>query len=264
MSEVLELVRSAVSQVWAHADGAGFAVGSVTVAASLAGWSLAGRRGDQSAREQRMMLRLTAIAIVFAAVTVQVERAGWITRGDPVVLSWFAGHRSPGWAVVAAGIEQCSGVIIAVPVAIVLAFGFAVAERRRAAVVLLIAVGAATVASRLVSEVVDRPPPAALRWLDVVNPDAYPAQPISCATALIASLTWIYLTSHPSWARATLACAMSSVIIATIAAAGLYVGVHWATDLAAGVLIGAAATTTAVALVRIGAVAADSAVRVRV
>lgn len=237
------------------------AVGAAAVGAAVLALSgFAGRIGGSSRSGVRVgwcAVRALVVSALFVVVAVQVAGSGWITGADAATLRWFVDHRNgtaTAWALVITELGSPVGVVaLAVIVSGVLAW------RRRSAVpavFVLGAVGFAAGVSTMTKYVVARARPPAVLHLTAESDFSFPSGHTTGTTAMVGAVLVVFVLTRPGYVRTAVASVCAAVIVATVAATRLYLGVHWLTDVVGGAVLGTAVTLIAATFA--GLVVADS------
>ncbi|MFB7719999.1 hypothetical protein [Nocardia sp. NPDC056100] len=253
MSEVLEMVGAVCSEAWSHADSVHAVIGTVAVSAGLFAVSvfrpIAVVPEEFYAPGRRAGLRTIAVAMLFALVTVQIERGGWLTRADPFVSSWFARHRTGTSTAVAGTVNRLSDPRIVIAETVVVATILVCTRRRSAAALITAPVVLVFVTGWCVKLLADHEQPGGT-WLGVLNAGTFPGAPIGGVTALVGALAMMCAGVDGRSSRQ--AAVIWSLVVASVGVVGvaaLSAGTHRATDAAAGALAGVAAVSV-IAIVR--------------
>ncbi|WP_181762769.1 phosphatase PAP2 family protein [Rhodococcus spelaei] len=248
MSHSIDAVRVLVTELHTEESTAEVALWTLGACALAFTGSLAADRWNRRRGEVSFwtafgwsMVRIGSLLAALALLAVQVRTAGWITRADPAVGSWFAGHQSPALVSAATWVTRAgspvSTAVVAVAVAALLA------RRHRSALpaaVLAGTVALAAVASVVVKDVVARPRPSRVGHLAAATDYSFPSGHVTGTVALLGALL-VLMPAGVGPLRRTVAAASATVVVIAVAASRLYLGVHWLTDVVGGLLLGVAA-----------------------
>lgn len=129
--------------------------------------------------------------------------------------------------------------LLLVPLALTCSFALARAGRRREALLVVLGLAGAILLVDLVKPLVSRPRPP-VEHLQKVAGSSFPSGHATQASAFWLSLVIVVRSAGGSRLARSLAAVAALVIVATVAASRVYLGVHYPADVIAGVLLGGA------------------------
>ncbi|MET8878180.1 phosphatase PAP2 family protein [Nocardia sp. NPDC004604] len=243
MPVIVDLIDRTVCEVSTEAATAEIAVstGVVGVAVIVASLLVDRFKPAQSLAQvtARRAVRAAAVIVMFVELGVQASRSGWLTGADATTLDWFTTHRSSGWTVIARAITHAGDPAGLAVIGLLLAGLMAWWLRCAVPMVLILGtVAVASAASRMSKVVVGRTRPPAVVELMTQTDFSYPSGHVTGTVALVGSVLLAYLGARPAVWRRIAAGLFVVVVVATMGATRLYLGVHWLTDVIGGGLLG--------------------------
>jgi membrane-associated phospholipid phosphatase len=210
---------------------------------------LLGARVLASHRHVALGLRVGGSLTALTAVALGINSHGWASRLDTATTSWLAAHRSLGLDVAATVITDFgSPVATAAGAVICAALLWWWAQSMIAGVVVIGTVGAADVAGMALQAVVGRPRPAP-QWQVVLEAGpSFPSGHVTSTAALLGIVAVVVGIDRGRATRAWLAVAVVTAVV-LVAAARVYLGVHWLTDVTAGAILAALFVTIGAAVI---------------
>jgi PAP2 superfamily len=238
MSDVGAAVKEAVWDAIAIVATPGTLVTGLIIAAFVLG-----ARRLSLHRYIAAAMRVAALLTALTALVIAVHSHGWVTRLDTATTSWLVAHRSVGFDVAAPVITDLgSPVATAAAGAICAALLCWRARSTIPGIIVIGTVGAAALASTALKAVVDRPRPP-LQWQIVLQTDpSFPSGHVTGTAALLGITAVCVGMGRDRTVRAWLAGGVVTGVL-VIAAARVYLGVHWLTDVTAGAILAAVFVT---------------------
>jgi undecaprenyl-diphosphatase len=182
------------------------------------------------------LLAVIGVAFLFLAFAAAIRRGAVLLTWDEPIQRAVEGRRGAGWDVLFSTASRFGSTLVVLTLGGLLAL---LAARRCRAVA--IAVVAATISRPviefLLKDIVERGRPDFERMVAGTG-YSFPSGHVMAAVALWGLLPMIvalYTRSRALWWASV---AMSGVMIATIAASRVYLGVHWFSDIMGGLLLG--------------------------
>ncbi|GAB3130716.1 hypothetical protein GCM10027289_15900 [Tsukamurella serpentis] len=193
---------------------------------------------------------LAVAGALILAVLVLGLLDGWkpVTEADGEVLEEMVEHRSPGTTTVMSLITDvfspAGTILLGVGIAALLIW------RRRSVAAAIFVLGSTAVASAVtlaLKALFARPRPPVIDHLVNESDYGFPSGHVTGTTALLLATTVAVTAGWPVRQR-MLALIVPALVIGTVAASRLYLGVHWFSDTAAGFAVGAAGAAIGIAL----------------
>jgi undecaprenyl-diphosphatase len=202
--------------------------------------------GAQVLSEHRQVaaaLRVAGLLTVLTGLMLAIHRPGWVTELDTATTSWVVAHRSTGFDVAALVISDLGSPVATAAAALICAALLSWRARSRVpGIVVIGTVSAAALASTALKAVVDRPRPP-LQWHLVLETDpSFPSGHVTGTAALLGITAVCVGMGRSRTVRAWLAGGVVTGVL-IIAAARIYLGVHWLTDVTAGAILAAVFVT---------------------
>lgn len=182
-----------------------------------------------------------AIAAVwgFAELTDEVLE-GSTRRLDEVVLRWVEGHRTPFLDQVALEITAL-GNFTTLTVLILAVSVFLWLTRHRISVALLmIAVAGGAILNTLLKDIFDRPRPEVVEWGTQVSSASFPSGHSMAAFIAYGAVAYLGGRLEPTRTLRWTTWTMAGLIILSVGASRIYLGVHYPSDVIGGYIAGLA------------------------
>ena len=211
-------------------------------------WRAIAGRNRRSATPPLIGLQILGLTVTFIALAYQVRAGAWVTTADPVVLGWFADHRTEWVTGPAIAITDAGGPAGTVLIAVVL--GALLSRRARSLVpglILVGTVGAAALASTVTKSIVGRSRPPIVSQVLLETDHSFPSGHATGAMVLFTMVAVILGHGSPAARRGLLLFAAFTVTV-LVAVTRLYLGEHWLTDVIGGILLGGLAALIGSAL----------------
>lgn len=244
MSRILEFTRTVATEAVTEPAATELTITLLTVGVVAFAAGVFVRRGVWLP----VALRASGIALVLAALAVQVHAAGPMTRWDQPVTAWLVDHRTPGLDTAAVVVTDLGSPVATIALALLVAALLAWRARSlRPAVILIGTVGAAAATSTVLKVLIARErPPAALRLVTETD-YSFPSGHVT-GTAALLGITAVVLTVGRSRSVRAAAAVIVVAAVSVVALTRLYLGVHWLTDVIAGALLAATFVTIGAAV----------------
>lgn len=211
-------------------------------------WRAVAGTNRRSATPPLIGLQILGLTVALIALAYQVRVGAWVTTADPVVLGWFADHRTEWVTGPAIAITDAGGPVGTVLIAVVL--GALLSRRARSLVpglILIATVGAAALASTLTKSIVGRSRPPIVSQVLLETDHSFPSGHATGAMVLFTMVAVILGHGSPAARRGLLLVAAFTVTV-VVAVTRLYLGEHWLTDVIGGILLGGLAALIGSAL----------------
>ncbi|OUS89643.1 phosphatase [Rhodococcus sp. NCIMB 12038] len=201
-------------------------------------WRAVAATNRRSATSPLIGLQILGLTVALIALAYEVRVGALVTTADPVVLGWFADHRSEWVTGPAIAITDAGGPVGTVLMAVVL--GALLSRRARSLVpglILIGTVGVAAAASTVTKAVVGRSRPPIVSQVLLETDHSFPSGHVTGAMVLFTMVAVILGYGSPAARRGLLLVAAFTVTV-VVAVTRLYLGEHWLTDVIGGILLG--------------------------
>jgi membrane-associated phospholipid phosphatase len=213
----------------------------------------------QSAEPQPFRAGLVVVVIGYALLTVVLLVVGWLLthplngsvgRWDEHVNEYLARHRTDGWNHVTGVVTASFNTLPVILAAAVVGGLLAMRRRWREAAFLAIALVVEISVFLSVTFVVARPRPDVVRLNSTPATSSFPSGHTAAATVLWVGIAIIVMCCTANvWARVA-SWLLAVLVVANVAFARTYRGLHHPTDVFAGALFGLACLTVAALAIR--------------
>lgn len=205
--------------------------------AVAAHWS----RASSRVRELYVVAALLALAgLCFSKLTEDVVEREAIVRHDRATADWLRDHASHGLTRLASAVTELGASHTVLALALVAAVVLIARGRRPDATLVLASVVGGFLLNRLIKALVERPRPALHDRLVAAHGFSFPSGHTMAAVTLYGVLAYLAARSARS-ARARVAIGVAATLVmATVGASRMVLGVHYLSDVLAALAAGAA------------------------
>jgi membrane-associated phospholipid phosphatase len=184
----------------------------------------------------------TRLLLGFAAFLLVGWAVGelWLSivgSADLEVVREIAAQRTAALTEIAKVVTWAGSAFLLVPLALICCVALIRAGLRREALAVALSLGGAMLLSDLIKLLVSRPRPP-VEHLQGVTGSSFPSGHATQASAFWFSLVLVLRATGGSRTAIRLAAAVALVLVVTVAASRVYLGVHYPSDVMAGILLG--------------------------